>query len=275
MDVPGHIEVEQDVQQAEAAAPEGDRPEPSTPAWQLGRDRASWRPGRFATVVVDELAHGIISGALATGDILPTEPLLCQQFGFSRTVIREGVKLLEERGLVRVEQGRGTSVQPRSSWNLLDPVVIRIALEYDTDMSLLESLVSVRMILEREMARAAASRLTADDLAELARNIDGMEASYDEYQQFREFDQSFHAVVMRASGNEVGLTIVRTIHRHGGARPPLARGSSRDSLEQTVREHKALYEALQARDGDLAAALISSHIAGAWAARKDGGAAAP
>jgi len=219
-------------------------------------------------VVVEELAHRIIGGVLATGDILPTEPVLCEQFGFSRTVIREGVKLLEERGLVRVEQGRGTTVQARSSWNLLDPVVIRIALEYDVHMSLLESLIAVRTVLEREMARAAASRMTAPDFAELARCILGMEAAYDDYERFRTFDQSFHAVVMQASGNEVGLTIVRTIHRHGGARPPLAGGSSRPSLERTVREHRSVYDALSAGDGELAAELISSHIEGAWADRK-------
>ena len=61
---------------------------------------------------------------------------------------------------MRVEQGRGTTVQPRDSWNLLDPAVIRIALEYDHDMSLLDDLITVRRVLEREMARAAATRLT-------------------------------------------------------------------------------------------------------------------
>jgi GntR family transcriptional regulator, galactonate operon transcriptional repressor len=230
--------------------------------------RGSWRPGRFASVVVEELAHRIIGGGLPTGEVLPTEPVLCEQFGFSRTVIREGVKLLEERGLVRVEQGRGTTVQPRSSWNLLDPVVIRIALEYDADMSLLESLVTVRTVLESDMARVAATRMGEPEYAELARCILGMEGAYDDYERFRALDQSFHAVVMRASGNEVGLTIVRTIHRHGDVRPQLAEGSSRALLERTVREHRAVYEALAAGDGALAANLISAHIEGAWAERK-------
>ena len=67
-------------------------------------------------------------------------------------MIREALKLLEERGLVRVEQGRGTTVQPRDSLNLLDPVVLQIALEYDYDMSLLDNLMVVRRVLEREMA---------------------------------------------------------------------------------------------------------------------------
>ena len=88
----------------------------------------SQRPARLASIVLEELAHQIIGGTFAQGSVLPTEPTLGEQFGFSRTVIREGLKQLEERGLVRVEQGRGTTVQPRDSWNLLDPVVIRIAL---------------------------------------------------------------------------------------------------------------------------------------------------
>ena len=69
--------------------------------------KGQWRPARFAAVVVEELSDRIVSGALTEGDVLPTEPGLCEEFGFSRTVVREALKLLEQRGLVRVEQGRG------------------------------------------------------------------------------------------------------------------------------------------------------------------------
>jgi DNA-binding FadR family transcriptional regulator len=196
-----------------------------------------WRPARFASFVVEELAEAIVSGALAEGDVLPTEPALCAQFGFSRTVVREGLKMLEERGLVRVEQGRGTTVQPRSAWNLLDPVVLRIGLAHDHDMSLLDDLIAVRVVLEREMATAAAGRLTQDELAALAEN-------------------------------EVGLTIVRAIHRHGGITPLLAAGSSREVLAQTAREHRDIYDALAAGDGALAGDRIAMHIESAWAERK-------
>src|SRR5436190_11103008 len=133
------------------------------------RDRKPpWRPARFASVVVEELAEAIVGGSLAEGDVLPTEPALCEQFGFSRTVIREALKMLEERGLVRVEQGRGTSVQPRASWNLLDPLVLRLALAHDNELALLDDLIAVRRLLEQEMARAAAVRLTDDDVATLS-----------------------------------------------------------------------------------------------------------
>lgn len=228
----------------------------------------SRRPARLASVVLEELAHRIIGGAFPEASVLPTEPVLGEQFGFSRTVIREGLKQLEERGLVRVEQGRGTTVQRRDSWNLLDPVVIRIALAYDHDMSLLDDLITVRRVLEQEMARAAAARLTAGELADLADNVEQMKATFDDYDRFRALDHRFHAIVMKASGNEVGLTIVRTIHTHGGVMPPLAAAASRAGLKRTVDAHRAIHDALAARDGQAAGELISAHIQSAWAERK-------
>ena len=228
----------------------------------------SRRPARLASIVLEELADRIIGGAFPEGSVLPTEPVLGEQFGFSRTVIREGLKQLEERGLVRVEQGRGTTVQPRDSWNLLDPAVIRIALAYDHDMSLLDDLIGVRRVLEQEMARAAAARLTDAELAALAENIERMKATYDDYERFRALDNTFHAIVMKASGNEVGLTIVRTIHAHGGVTPPLASAASRAALKRTVDAHRAIYDALVARDGEMAGELISAHIHSSWTERK-------
>ena len=233
-----------------------------------------WRPARLAAVVVEELAHQIISGALREGDVLPTEPALCEQFGFSRTVIREGLKLLEERGLVRVEQGRGTTVQPRDSWNLLDPVVLRIALEYDHDMSLARQpdhrAAGARA---RDGARPRRERLTDEELAALAENIEQMEASYDDYERFRAFDLAFHAIVMKASGNEVGLTIVRAIHRHGGVSRPLASAaSSRDRAraDRAAITARHLRGARPARDGELRRRADRRRTSrSAWAERKD------
>lgn len=230
--------------------------------------KGQWRPARFAAVIVEELSHRIIGGALAEGDVLPTEPILGEEFGFSRTVVREGLKVLEQRGLVRVEQGRGTTVQPRSAWDLLDPEVLRIALAYDSDLSLLDDLISVRRVLEREMAAAAAGHLSDGELDELAGLIDEMEGSYGDYDRFREADNAFHAIIMRASGNEVGSTIVRVIHRYGGVTPPLATGASKANLKRTAAEHRAILEALAAGDGKLAGERVSAHIEARWAERK-------
>jgi DNA-binding FadR family transcriptional regulator len=226
------------------------------------------RPARFAAFVVDELSHQIIGGGLADGEVLPTEPALCEQFGFSRTVVREALKLLEQRGLVRVEQGRGTTVEPRSSWDLLDPEVLRIALAYDYDLSLLDDLISVRRVLEQQMATAAAGRLSEAELEQLAALIEEMESSYGDYGKFREADNAFHAIIMRASGNEIGQTIVRVIHRYGGVTPPLATGASKANLRRTAAEHRAILDALAQGDGAAAGERVSAHIEARWAERR-------
>jgi DNA-binding GntR family transcriptional regulator len=99
--------------------------------------------------------------------------------------------------------------------------------------------------------------------------IDTMETAYNDYDRFRALDNLFHEIVMRASGNEVGLTIVRVIHRHGGARPPLAATpASKATLKRTVAEHRSILDALAAGDGALAGERISAHIRSRWAERK-------
>ena len=82
------------------------------------------RPARLGTAVVDVLLDRIVSGELEAGTLLPTEPRLCEAFSVSRTVIREAVKILEQKGVVRVKQGQSTRVALPDEWNLLDPMVL-------------------------------------------------------------------------------------------------------------------------------------------------------
>ena len=232
--------------------------------------RRGRRPGRLASIVVHELGREIIGGEVEAGSVLPTEDALSRRFGFSRTVMREGLKLLEERGLVRVEQGRGTTVQPRESWNLLDPDVLRIALDYDDDAELLDNLVSTRRLLETSMTSSAATRLTAADLEAMRDNIETMVGLIDDYEYFRQLDQAFHRILMRASGNEIGTTIVRAIHQYTAADPRLnSRPGSKRALTRTIAEHRAVYEALKAGDADLAASRVAAHIDASWAERRN------
>jgi DNA-binding FadR family transcriptional regulator len=227
------------------------------------------RPARLASIVVEELAHEIIGGELPEGSPLPTEDALCKRFGFSRTVMREGLKLLEERGLIRVEQGRGTTVQPRESWNLLDPDVLRVALEYDEDVQLLDSIVTVRRLLETAMTRVAAERLSAEQLGVLQENLDTMAQLIDDYPHFQELDQAFHRTMLGASGNEIGRMIIRAIHHYTAADPRLSgHPGSLSALTRTVEEHRDILEALQKRDGELAAERVTAHINASWSERR-------
>ena len=136
-------------------------------------------------------------------------------------------------------------------------------------MVLLDDLIAVRRLLECEMARAAAARLTEDELAELAENVEQMASSIEDYERFRSFDLAFHAAVMRASGSEIGRTIVRTIHMHARQAPRLTAPGASASLKRTVADHRAIHEALAAGDGELAARRTAAHIDSAWAERRE------
>ena len=133
----------------------------------------------------------------------------------------------------------------------------------------LDNLIGMRRLLEREMARAAATRLSEDELTVLAENVERMSTAIGDYEQFRSFDLAFHAVVMRASGSEIGRTIVRTIHMNAGHALRLSAPGAYGSLERTIAEHRAIHEALAARDGELAATRTAAHIDSAWAERRN------
>ncbi|MDK9760247.1 GntR family transcriptional regulator, partial [Vibrio sp. D173a] len=74
--------------------------------------------------VAREVARSILSGELAQGSIIPGEMALCEQFGISRTALREAVKLLTSKGLLESRPKVGTRVVNRAYWNFLDPQLI-------------------------------------------------------------------------------------------------------------------------------------------------------
>src|SRR6187399_1542405 len=94
----------------------------SEPQTILGAGRVP--AARLGVAVVHDLVTAIVTGEVPAGQSLPPEGVLSQTFGVSRTVIRESVKRIEEKGLVNIAQGRGTEVLPSDSWNVLDPVVL-------------------------------------------------------------------------------------------------------------------------------------------------------
>ncbi|MFI3306828.1 MAG: GntR family transcriptional regulator [Rikenellaceae bacterium] len=82
------------------------------------KDRRGAKPviinGSVAVQIADILTRRIIDQSVVVGDFLPTEELLCEEFGVGRSSIREAIKTLESRGLVRKRQGRGAVVVDES-----------------------------------------------------------------------------------------------------------------------------------------------------------------
>jgi DNA-binding FadR family transcriptional regulator len=152
-------------------------------------------PARLGTAVVDVLLNRIVSGELEPGTLLPTEPRLSEVFSVSRTVIREAVKILEQKGLVRARQGQGTRVALPDEWNLLDPMVLEASVRHDKDLRILDDLVEVRRVLEAEMAREAAMRSTAEDREDMRRLLGQLAADAGTPDRHMLTDLEFHDAI--------------------------------------------------------------------------------
>jgi DNA-binding FadR family transcriptional regulator len=227
------------------------------------------RPARLAVAVVDVLVDRIVSGELEPEALLPTESGLSEAFSVSRTVIREAVKILEEKGLVHAKQGHGTKVAVPDEWNLLDPMVLAASVRHDKDLRLLDDLVQVRRVLESDMAGQAAEKATLGDRAEIKRLLDRMTAETVMPDRHMLTDLQFHDSIMRASGNRLGRAIVRTIQSEART-SDLYNGypEPADCAASNVG-HAKIYDRIAGADPGGAVAAMSEHILSSWLARRN------
>lgn len=225
-------------------------------------------PARMGVAVVEDLVNVIVSGELKPGDSLPPEGPLSAQFGVSRTVIRESMKRVEEKGLVTVAQGRGTQVQPTSSWNILDRVVLTALINNDDSLGVLDELSVVRARLEGVMAGTTAVARSQSQLEALREHLETMRASLDDSQAYRTADVFFHEAVMEFSGNRLAESIARILFeralestRYHGVDPVR-------NFEMTLEEHQAVFDAIAGQQADAAERLMNAHIIDSWQRRR-------
>jgi GntR family transcriptional regulator, galactonate operon transcriptional repressor len=231
--------------------------------------------GRRADAVVDHLIEMIVSGAIQPDQLLPVESALCEAFGVSRTVVREAIKSLEAKGLLRARQGVGTLVSAQESWNLLDPALLAAIVRHDDRYDILDQLIEVRTSLESSMAREAARRVTPADVAELRDLMTQLDAAVREPDRLDDIDVAFHERIMLASGNQLGRAIVHTVHAEARRSPHYVGHSTQTHRRQSNRQHLAVLEAIEAKDPDAAALLMAEHIATSWQRRRPRGSHQP
>lgn len=232
------------------------------------RPSAARRPARRADAVVHDLLERIVSGGLVERDLLPREPALCDEYGVSRTVIREAVKSLEEKGLVTARQGIGTLVSAQEAWNLLDPELLAAIVRHDEQYEILDQLIMVRTALESQMAGDAARRANAADLHDLTELMAQLDASTKTPEQMDDVDVAFHERIMLASGNQLARAIVRTVHAEARRSIRYSGKASVSDRELSNSQHRAVLAAIAAGDADEAATRMTAHITEAWERRR-------
>ncbi len=210
--------------------------------------------------VAREIARGILSGELAEGTILPGEMALCEQFGISRTALREAVKLLTSKGLLESRPKVGTRVVDRAYWNFLDPQLIEWMDGLADVDQFCSQFLGLRRAIEPEACALAATHATAEQRIELSetfqRMIEVSEAPEFDQNNWLEVDTKFHSLIFNATGNNFYLpfgNILTTMFENF-----IAHSSEEGST--CIDEHRQIYDAIMAGNSEKARQASANHL---------------
>ena len=160
---------------------------------------------------VDRIGGAIVAGRYAVGGTLPAEPLLCDEFGVSRTVVREAVKSLAAKGLLVAGPKVGTRVLPSDNWNWFDPDVVGWQTQAGLTREFLRDLQELRRVVEPAAVRMAAERATAADIADIEAAYAGMKQAIERGGDYVANDLKFHQGLLRAGGNRMMVQMSKAI----------------------------------------------------------------
>jgi len=158
-------------------------------------------PGLSLTYgLVEALGQAIVTGEYEVSGF-PTEAGISAQYGASRTVTREAVKMLTAKGLLSARPRHGTIVEPNGKWNMLDPDVLRWLLERKFSLRLLTEFTEMRLAIEPTAAGLAARKADETAITEIQRGLDRMEKAARGEDDPLSADIAFHIAILNATDN--------------------------------------------------------------------------
>lgn len=160
--------------------------------------------------VAEQIEKRILDGELRSGDRLPTERHLAEQFHVSRTAVREAMKILAQKGLVDMRPGRGTIVIDGANAAMQDSIDLVMKLRLG-EVGGSNNLVEVREILEIEIAALAAARATETEIAAMREAVKIMDETLDDADAFIAADNRFHEALAQATQNTLIFILVNSI----------------------------------------------------------------
>lgn len=211
--------------------------------------------------VADAVLTRIQQERLQPGDRLGREQALAQEFGVSRPTMREAIRLLSSGGLLRAAKGPGGGifVERTIAEGLSHLLSDGLGSMLDVDAVSLDELMHVRIAVEIPIVRVAAERIDDAQIAELEAAIASIEAGPHDERQVREGDRRFHQTIAQASDNLMLQAIVGWVF--DVLQPRLYFAIPPPTVEDVVvRQHRAILDALAARDVAAAEQAMRAHL---------------
>ncbi|SCK36042.1 transcriptional regulator, GntR family [Streptomyces sp. WMMB 322] len=208
--------------------------------------------------VVDELGRRIVRGQLAPDRPLPVEDTLAAELGVSRGALREAVKVLAAKGMLRTRPRTGTQVLPSSDWDHLDRDLLQWQQACEP-VQLLRDTGELRRAVEPEAARLAAGRAGPGHIRAMSEALEAMAAAavHPGSEEFVEADMAFHRALLDASGNRLLGSLGRALEvalAHSFAVSSQTPGA----VEASLPAHRALAEAVAGgRPSEASAAILA------------------
>jgi GntR family transcriptional regulator, transcriptional repressor for pyruvate dehydrogenase complex len=240
-----------------------DSPTPQAPSEATARTNLFEqvvREPRLSDKVAEMMLATILSNRLNVGDRLPSERELGEQFGVSRTVVREAVRELVAKGVIEVRSGSGLRVAAVDASAVSESMSLFLrggAIDF-------EKVHEVRTLLEVHIAGLAAERADPEDVAALRAVDNRMQAERADVEAAARDDLEFHRVIALATHNDLFLLLLDSI---GSSlfeirRENLGSGSAPMTLEQ----HARVLDRIAAKDPDGAREAMAAHLDGvaAW-----------
>lgn len=211
----------------------------------------------FEQVAV-QIEQRILAGELRSGDRLPTERELAEQFHVSRTAIREALKILAQKGLVDMRPGRGTIVIDGAPEAMQHSIGLAMKLKLG-EVGGSDRLVEVREILEIGIAALAAARTTEKEIAELREAVRMMDENLSDADAFIAADNYFHETLAQATQNTLIVILVKSIvNLLSEQRKQVF--SVEGGPQRGQIYHKEILASLVKRDPESACAAMRAHL---------------
>jgi DNA-binding FadR family transcriptional regulator len=206
-------------------------------------------------LVYDAVEQEIMDGRLKLNDILPTELQLAEQFGINRSTVREGIRLLEQSGLVQRQSAKRLAVAVPHMAELASRTSRALKLHQVTFRELWEAALAIEPVI----ARYAADRISPDDVERLKDNLREMEAMADSPADVVRLDIVFHDLLAQSTRNRALILAREPISLlfmpAGLAILPRLR-----TQQRVIDAHRAILKALQAHRATTAETWMRRHI---------------
>lgn len=214
------------------------------------------KQGRLSDTVAERLAF-ILRDKMQPGDSLPSEGDLAEQFGVSKTTIREALRSLATLGVVELQQGRAATVQAPSS----EPLERFFQLATRGTSDGLHDAIELRRILEIGIVALAAERVTAQQLKNMESAINKMEKHIGSDEPWLRADLEFHICIARATNNKLMIFQVKALVGlfHESMRQ-LHKMRGLEGVRESWERHVRIFEAVSKRDADAARQAMQVHF---------------